>query len=235
MALGLIVNTYKDFFEEFFTENNSKPFVRGINKVTNEKLITLFLKYKGNEIPHPRLGNPNWYADRGLILNSYPRLGNPNWYADRGLINDIYDRDCMNDKHFQLKDDIYQPLFDDNINVFYNENKNTLYIHYGQTMHPETKSRDGGNIFKLDFVKKTKKRDYKFKKELEIKHMTFLIEQFKNKNSEQERQIERLSMTQKEMESKIERLSLVQKEMEVKHNELVNRLLDRIVELSDKN
>ena len=216
MALGLIVNTYKDFFEEFFTENNSKPFVRGINKVTNEKLITLFLKYKGNEIPHPRLGNPNWYADRGLI-------------------NDIYDRDCMNDKHFQLKDDIYQPLFDDNINVFYNENKNTLYIHYGQTMHPETKSRDGGNIFKLDFVKKTKKRDYKFKKELEIKHMTFLIEQFKNKNSEQERQIERLSMTQKEMESKIERLSLVQKEMEVKHNELVNRLLDRIVELSDKN
>ena len=69
---------YNDFLQEFYNQYKLQPFQNGINKVNNDKLITLFLKYKGREIPHPNLGNPNWYSDRGLIGPSRN-------------INDIYD------------------------------------------------------------------------------------------------------------------------------------------------
>jgi hypothetical protein len=215
---------YNDFLQEFYNQYKLQPFNKGINKVNNDKLITLFLKYKGREIPHPVLGNPNWYSDRGLIGPSKN-------------LNDIYDKDCMYDKHFELIMPLYQPMWYENIVLFYNENKNKLYIHYGETTHPETRRHNiqeqkielldiSNNYIKNKLEEQDKKtfelRDlylkniYDQKLELDISN-----NYIKNKLEEQDK--------------KLEAILTIHNEMKEKHIELVNKLLDRIVDLTPKN
>jgi len=210
---------YNDFLQEFYNQYKLQPFNNGINKINNDKLITLFLKYKGRQIPHPNYGDPNWYSDRGLIGPSRS-------------INDIYDKDCMYDTHFELIMPLFQPMWYENIVLFYNENKNKLYIHYGETTHPETWRSERNNIQEQ-------------KIELDISN-----NYIKNKLDEQDKNIFEKIYDQKleldisnnflknkleEQDKKIEYILAVQNEMKEKHIELVNKLLDRIVDLTPKN
>jgi uncharacterized protein YhbP (UPF0306 family) len=241
-----LYSKYNDFFDEFYNEYNSKPFVKGINKINNEKLLILFLKYKGSSIPDPRWNVINFYSDRGLV-------------SIKGNINEIYDKDCINDTHYELKKELCHALWCENIVLFFNEQKNKLYIHFGETTHSETKNRQKGLILKnaniikekikidelvgsnilvtqnniLDNVNTFSNLESTFSN-LERKYTEILNEFEKNKFNN----VKIFSILENKIDTQqkqIDELIKNQQIMTDKHNELVNRLLDRIVELSGKN